>query len=87
MSRPHLGSVDALTWDELGPRYDALTSQSLTRDQVPAWLEKCSSLRKVAWERWSVVKSAESWDLRDQEAQRALREFVDGVLTPSEVSD
>ena len=84
-SRP--GSLATLTWDDLRERSDALLSTDLTPDRLPGWLEEWSSLRACVWERWSVVKSAEGRDLRDDEAQLALREFVDGVMTPAEVAD
>ena len=72
MSRPNLGSLPALAWDDLEGRYDSLLARALSREQVTAWLEEWSSLRRLVWERWSVVKSAEGWDQRDQEAQRSL---------------
>lgn len=87
MTAPRLGSLTTLTWDDLRERYEGLLATELAPDCVPAWLEEWSELRACIWERWSVVKSAEGWDLRDEEAQRTLNEFVDGVMTPSEVAD
>lgn len=82
-----LGRISTLTWDDLAQRYRALECASLTESDLPAWLEEWSDLRNIVWERWSVVKSAEGRDLRDEAARLALEDFVENVMTPAEAAD
>jgi oligoendopeptidase F len=76
-----------LTWEDLRNRYEALLSAKLDMERMPAWLSEWSDLRATVWERWSVVKSAEGYDLRNDAAQRALREFIEGVQHPADLAD
>ncbi|HZU13549.1 MAG TPA: hypothetical protein VFB58_11985 [Chloroflexota bacterium] len=69
---PALGAVNHLNWDEVTLRYEGLESVDPTADNLPSWLEEWSDLRKIVWERWSVVKSAEGRDLGNETAQDAL---------------
>ncbi len=75
-----------LTWEILGPQFDALLHQPLTPASVQDWLRRWSDLEKHVWEARASLKRAKSWNMADAETHAEFQRFAAEVFGPFEVA-
>lgn len=72
-------ATPATPWTMFAPRYEALATEPLTSQDVPAWLERWSDLEKDVMEAQSRLVRAKDADPTDQAAEQAFIDFVQEV--------
>ncbi len=86
VSMQHKGDGRRLTWEILGPQFDALLHQPLTPASVQPWLRRWSDLEKQVWEARAWLKRAKSWNMAGPEVHAAFQRFTAEVFGPFEVA-
>ncbi len=69
-----------LTWHDLAPRYETLSNEALTPENVADWLVRWSNLQRDVQEADAVLQRAKDADPSDKEAETAYLTFLQEVL-------
>jgi oligoendopeptidase F len=63
-------------WEKIEPYYTALAGRSLTEQDLPAWLEDWSNLRRMVDERYARLQLAQAQNTSDRGAEERYSSFI-----------
>jgi oligoendopeptidase F len=73
---------DVRIWSDIEPAFKNLVRAGLTRDSIPAWLERWSEAEMAVWGTRAELKAARARAPGDEDVRRRYVEYQEHVMPP-----